>query len=153
MRIKKSVLTTLTLSVVALASAGAADDLKFGVRTGFYTEVGDPFIGAEVLVPVARSIYFNPNFEYVFTENLRYFTANADFHYDLLKQDRRYVWVGAGLALATKNPDGPLEGDTDPGLNLLAGIGFKRESVIPYFQFKLIAKEDTEAALAFGLRF
>ena len=153
MRLKKSVLIALTLSFITLASAVGADDVKFGVRTGFYTEVADPFLGVEVLVPVGRAIYFNPNFEYVFTENVRYFTTNADFHYDFLKRGRTYVWAGGGLALATKNPEGPAEGDTDPGLNLLAGVGFKRESVIPYFQFKLIAKEDTEAALAFGVRF
>jgi hypothetical protein len=152
MPVKKSVLT-FALSLIALASVSAADDLKFGVRTGFYTGVGDLFLGAEVLVPITRSIYFNPNFEYVFDEDVHYFTTNADFHYDFFKQGNMYVWAGAGLALATKNPDGPVEGDTDPGLNLLAGIGFNRGPLIPYFQFKVIAKEDAEAAFAFGLRF
>ncbi len=52
-----------------------------------------------------------------------------------------------------RDPEGPDNGKTDAAANFLAGIGFRAGSVIPYFQAKLIAKSDTEFAIAFGIRF
>ena len=60
------------------APAGARD--MFGVRTGFYTDVDEPFIGIEGLFGLGNHVYLNPNFEYVFTEDPHYMTFNADFH-------------------------------------------------------------------------
>jgi hypothetical protein len=138
------------LAVPAPASAG---DTKFGVRGGYYTDIGEPFLGAEVLVPVARRIYFNPNFEYVFVEDLNYWTLNGDFHYDFPTHRPYYVWAGAGVGLLRVDPPGADNSDTDVGLNLLAGVGFKTGSVVPYFQAKVILKNGSEFALGFGVRF
>jgi len=33
-----------------------AADTKVGIRGGYYTDIGDPFLGAEVLLPVAHRI-------------------------------------------------------------------------------------------------
>jgi hypothetical protein len=154
--------STLKPAVAALAAAlalailpgpASAADTKFGVRGGYYTDIGEPFLGAEVLVPVARRIYFNPNFEYVFVENLNYWTLNGDFHYDFPTHRPYYVWAGAGAGLLRVDPPGADNSDTDVGLNLLAGVGFKTGSVVPYFQAKVILKNGSEFALGFGVRF
>jgi len=139
----------LLLSAPATASA----ETKVGVRGGYYTDIGEPFVGAELLLPVVRRIYFNPNFEYVFVENLNYWTLNGDFHYDFPTRRPYYVWAGAGVGLLRVDPEGPDNGDTDVGLNLLAGLGFKTGSVVPYFQGKVILKNGSEFAVAFGIRF
>ena len=131
----------------------ASGETKFGVRGGYYTDIGEPFLGVEVLAPVAHRIYFNPNFEYVFVENLNYWTLNGDFHYDFPTHRPYYVWAGAGVGLLRVDPEGPDNGDTDVGLNLLAGLGFRTGSVVPYFQGKLILKNGSEFAVAFGIRF
>ena len=60
----------------------------FGVRTGFYTDVDEPFIGIEGLFGLGNHVYLNPNFEYVFTEDPHYMTFNADFHYDFPTRSR-----------------------------------------------------------------
>jgi len=149
--VRASLLGALVLIVLnAPASAG---DIKVGIRGGYYTDIGEPFLGAELLMPVAHRIYFNPNFEYVFVDNLKYWTLNGDFHYDFPTHRPYYVWAGAGLALIRVDPEGPAEGDTDVGANLLAGVGFKAGSVLPYFQAKVILKNGSEFALAFGIRF
>ena len=139
--------------LLALPGPASAADTKFGVRGGYYTDIGEPFLGAEVLVPVARRIYFNPNFEYVFVENLNYWTLNGDFHYDFPTHRPYYVWAGAGVGLLRVDPPGADNSDTDVGLNLLAGVGFKAGSVVPYFQAKVILKNGSEFALGFGVRF
>jgi hypothetical protein len=141
------------LVLLALPAPASAADTKIGVRGGYYTDIGEPFLGAEVLVPVARRIYFNPNFEYVFVEDLNYWTLNGDFHYDFPTHRPYYVWAGAGVGLLRVDPPGADNSDTDVGLNLLAGVGFKAGSVVPYFQAKVILKNGSEFALGFGVRF
>jgi hypothetical protein len=141
------------VAVALAAPARASAETRFGVRGGYYTDIGEPFLGAELLVPVARRIYFNPNFEYVFVEDLNYWTLNGDFHYDFPTHRPYYVWAGAGLGLLRADPPGPDNSNTDAALNLLAGVGFKAGSVVPYFQAKVIIKDGSEFALGFGVRF
>ena len=141
------------LAFASLAPAARADDAKFGVRGGFYTEAEGPFLGAELLFRVAPRFYFNPNVEYAFGDGTDVMTWNADFHYDFHARGRSFAWVGAGLAIVTTNPEGAGDSDTDPAANFLAGIGVRTGSLIPYVQAKLIAKDHTEFVLAFGLRF
>lgn len=148
------VLSTLVAAAVVLApDVARADDTLFGLRAGYYTGVERPFAGVELLVPVAHRLYVNPNLEYVFVDNLTYMTFNLDFHYDLPSRGPAFVWLGAGLAIVYQNPSGPPPSTTDVAANFLAGVGLSRGPVIPYFQVKLIAKSDTEASVAFGLRF
>src|SRR5262245_30641846 len=142
-----------SLIVLAVLPAPAAADTKLGLRGGYYVDIGDPFLGAEVLLPISRRIYFNPNFEYVFVDNFTYWTLNGDFHYDFPTHRPIYVWAGAGVGLLVSDPEGENNGDTDAALNLLAGVGFQTGSVIPYFQAKVILDGGSEFVLAFGLRF
>jgi hypothetical protein len=135
------------------ASACAADDLKFGIRGGYYTNVDAAFLGAELLARVAHRVWFNPNFEYAFVDD-SYMTFNLDFHYDFPSHGSAFVWLGGGLALVRFDPAGPTEAATDVGANFLGGVGFRTgSSVIPYFQAKVIAKSDAVFAIGFGLRF
>jgi hypothetical protein len=130
-----------------------ADDLMFGLRGGYYTKVEEPFVGAELLVPMAHRFYFNPNVEYVFVNSGAYLTYNADFHYDIGVGRGTFVWLGGGLALVQDDPEGPDNSNTDVAANFFGGVGFRAGSAIPYFQAKVIAKSDTEFVLAFGVRF
>jgi len=143
----------LAAAILLAAPAAAQADPRFGVRFGYYTEAEAPFLGAEMLFRVVPDIYFNPNVEAVFVDNGHSFTINGDFHYDFLSGRRTFAWLGAGLAVLNTDPEGPAEGDTDVGLNLLAGIGARRGRVIPYAQAKVILKSETEFAIGVGLRF
>ena len=151
---------TCLLSALFLAGLGlvatpaqAGEDLKVGVRVSYFTDVGEASVGGELLARVAHRFWFNPNVEYVFVDNESYWTFNGDFHYDFPTHSNAYVWLGGGLAVIHIDPDGPTPADTDVGANFIGGVGFRTGSVIPYFQAKLIAKSDTEFAIAFGLRF
>jgi hypothetical protein len=141
-----------TLGVLAGAATAAADT-KLGFRGGYYTDIGEPFAGIELLTSVAHRVYFNPNFEYVFVENATYFTLNGDFHYDFPVGRDVYLWAGAGLGWSRFDFEGPDNGDDDLVVNLLTGAGVNAGGVIPYVQLKLIVEENTEFAIAVGLRF
>jgi hypothetical protein len=150
---RSSILVLGLAALLALLARPAQAEIKVGIRGGYYTEVKEPFVGGELLARIAHRVYFNPNVEYVFVENATYTTWNADFHYDLPTGGSTYVWLGAGLAVVRFDPEGPGGANNDTAANFLAGLGFRGSSVIPYFQAKVIAKDQTEFVLAFGLRF
>ena len=128
---------------------------------GVYTDVEEGFVGGEILGRIGDTRWFyNPNVEVVFVDPGDLVTANADFHYDLAIAEPVDVWVGGGPALLLRDRgDGPRlrdrdEDETDLGLNALAGVGFNRGGASrSYIQGKVLFSDETEAALAFGLRF
>lgn len=150
---KLETLIVVTALIAVVGAAPASADTKFGVRGGYYTDIGEPFAGVELLTRIGNRVYFNPNFEYVFVENATYFTLNGDFHYDFPVGKDVYVWAGAGLGWSSFDFEGPGDSDNDLVANLLAGAGVNAGGVIPYVQFKLIIQDDTEFAIAVGLRF
>lgn len=142
------------LGILACCSGRAAADSGVigGGRLSYYTDAAAPALGGELLFRVAPAIYFNPNLEFVFKDD-GYVTFNMDFHYDFLARHDTFLWAGAGLAVISVNPPGPAGGHTDAGLDLLFGVGLRRRPVIPYFQAKVIVKDQTELSLGLGLRF
>ncbi|HKI00938.1 MAG TPA: hypothetical protein VKK31_03060 [Thermoanaerobaculia bacterium] len=148
------------LLIPALAHA----EIDFGVRGGLYSDADAAFLGAELLTPLrflGRGWFFNPNFEYVFVDDGDLYTLNLDAHYDLQTTRSYSFWLGGGPAVIFSQIDPPFgcrrcdsEDETNLGLNLLAGLGFwPRQAVRPYVQGKVTLSENTEASLAFGLRF
>jgi hypothetical protein len=157
---RKSFVWVLAVTALFLVPSLAKAEVDFGVRGGFYSDAEAGFLGAEALMGVTRSWYFNPNVEYVFVDNGSLWTVNGDFHYDFPTRSNLAVWAGGGPAVIFSSPD-PDPGcrkcednQTDLGLNLLGGVGFsKRGPIRPYVQGKVILSDNTEAAIAVGLRF
>lgn len=136
-------------------------EIDFGVRGGFYSDADAGFLGAELLMDVTRQWFFNPNVEYVFVDDGDLWTLNLDAHYDLRTNAPYYIWAGGGPAVIFSSFDPPRgcrrcesDDETDLGLNLLAGLGFGRgQAIRPYVQGKVTLSDNTEASIAFGLRF
>jgi hypothetical protein len=143
------------LAMFALGVPGAAQDLDWGIRAGFYDDVGEPFVGGELLTRIRTSDwYFNPNLEWVFVDDGDLATLNADIHYDWLQKDDFTVWLGGGLALIFEDTNRPSDDERDLGVNLLAGAMINPRGVIrPYVQGKIILADDSEAVIGVGLRF
>ncbi len=128
--------------------------VRGGIRTGIYSNSNSIFLGGEILAPIGNHWDINPNIEYVFVPHYTYATFNADFVYFAPLDVRNlYIWGGGGIGLVYENPAGSLDGTTNPGVNLLGGIGFRAGNVIPYIQPKIILKNNSEFVLAFGIRF
>lgn len=131
----------------------ASAEIHPGVRLGGYFDSEAFFVGGEILAPIAHQWFINPNVEFAFADNLNIITFNFDVHYDL-PTSTVYTWVGGGPAVIVFDPEGNRDGETDFGLNLLFGVGFRTNGrIIPYIQPKVIISDDTEFALAFGVRF
>jgi hypothetical protein len=147
---------TLVTSGVLLCSTPAAADVDVGLRGGYYTDAGEPFLGADVLIQIQDTRwFFNPNLEYVFVQHGDLETLNLDVHYDLDTHDKDfYVWLGGGPAILFRDESGP-HGDnqTDLGFDLLGGVGWQLKSLVPYLQAKAIISDESEVVLAVGVRF
>jgi hypothetical protein len=64
------------------------------------------------------------------------------------------VWAGAGPGLLIIDRDRFVDDtEVDPALNLLMGFGAKTGTYRPYVQGKGILSDNSEAALAVGVRF
>lgn len=147
-------------SLFLCAPTPARAEVDFGVRGGIYNDADAGFIGGELLTGITRSWFFNPNVEYVFVDAGDLATLNLDVHYDFRTGSPFDLWAGGGPAVIFQDREFRRgnrivrDDDTEIGLNVLGGIGFARgSSVRPYIQGKLILADETEASLAFGLRF
>jgi hypothetical protein len=143
------------LAGVASITPGHAKT-DFGVRGGTYTEGEEPFLGAEALFGVgANERWFgNPNLEHTFVEGGGLTAVSFDFHYDFPTGQPCTIWAGAGPTVIFRDRNAPDNAhDTDPGVNLVFGIGAKRGDVRPYGQMKVVVAENSEAVLGVGVRF
>jgi hypothetical protein len=149
---------TLAVALAASLLPAAADaQTRFGLRAGVWADDSDPMIGAELLVPMQRSWYFNPNVEIVFANNADLLELSADFHYDFERAGNVTLWMGGGPALLITDFDegfGPEGNQTDFAVNLLFGAGFPTQrGVIPYLQAKAVISDNSQATIAVGVRF
>jgi hypothetical protein len=142
------------LGFLLLCGPARSADWDLGLRTGLYTDIEEAFVGVEGLGRIGSTDFFlNPNAEVVFVDNGDLVTLSLDVHYDLeLDTHPVDVWLGAGPTVLFRDLDRG-RGDDDFGLNLLAGVGLREGAVRPYGQLKVILADDTEAVLAFGIRF
>ena len=150
--------SSLVLSFFAMDRPASAAGWDFGVRTGYYTDVEEAFLGLEALYQIGDSPWmFNPNVEYVFVENGDLWSLAADVHYDFdVDMEAIDIYAGGGPALLFGEFErGNAEDvdDTDFALDLIAGAAAKRGGVRPYGQIKVIISDETEVALQVGLRF
>jgi len=144
-----SLLLTLAPSVLAA---------NFGVRAGRYDDIGEEFVGAEMLVDLGM-INVNPNLEYSLAENLTAGSANLDVTIDVGRFSRVTPYVGAGVGLWYVDDDAG-DNTTDLLGNLIGGVQLDLDFLEPYAQvkyFKVLENDEgdkaDDIALTIGLRF
>lgn len=140
--------------VLSIAPVHAKTD--FGVRGGTYSDVDEPFLGAEALfgVGTAKHWFGNPNIEHAFVDDGNLTTVSFDFHYDFPTGEPYTLWAGAGPTLIFRDRNRPgNDDDTDAGVNLVFGVGAKQGDVRPYGQMKVVVSDDSAAVLGVGVRF
>jgi len=152
-RLRRVLAVSVLFAAALLPAAPAHAGTDFGVRTGYYFDTEEAFLGAELLTRLAPRWYFNPNVEWVFVDEGHLLTFNGDVHYDIAHGRKTDFWLGAGLAIINRDFEGPENGETDAGLNLFGGVGWHTGGIRPYVQAKFILHDDSEFVLAFGLRF
>ena len=154
-RARAAVLVAAAASSLALLAASpAAAEIDFGVRAGAYLEDSDPMVGFELLMPLpANDWFFNPNVEAIFSDPQDRYSLNLDVHYDFRQTADYYLWGGGGVAAIRTDAGRNRDGEWDAGVNLLGGIGWRLQGMVPYAQLKVVFSDDSEVSAAVGLRF
>jgi len=145
----------IALAVMALASAPARSS-DVGLRVGYFFDSEALSIGMGMLTPLDNEgeWFFNPNLELGFGDRRNLAALNGDFHYDFDTSSDAAVWVGAGPALLITDPQyAHGDNDVDPALNMFLGVGAKTGTYRPFAQLKGVLSDNSEAALAVGIRF
>ena len=128
----------------------AESQVRFGVRAGEYTGESEPFVGFELITPIAKRCFFNPNVEYVFVDRGKLVTFNADAHYDFETGTKTMVWAGFGAAVVY---DDRGRSDTSLGANAIVGAGWRVGRIVPYAQIKGILGDHSDFVVMGGIRF
>jgi hypothetical protein len=140
----------IALAVAASLALPAESQVRFGVRAGEYTDESEPFVGAELITPIAKRWFFNPNVEYVFVDRGTLVTFNGDFHYDFETGTKTMVWAGGGLAAVYEDRE---RSDTSLGANVIVGAGWRVGQIVPYAQIKGILGDRSDFVVMGGIRF
>ena len=144
----------LIVGIILVVMNLPAQSAEFGLRVGSYTDADELFVGGEMLTPLTRYTYLNPNVEYVLFENATFMTFNLDVHYDFFHSRRTFMWAGAGLGIQYLDWEGKNNSSTETGLNLLLGLGFDAVGdATPYLQGKIILGDYDDFVIGIGLRF
>ncbi|HEV7238142.1 MAG TPA: hypothetical protein VGQ36_02800 [Thermoanaerobaculia bacterium] len=147
-------LALLALILVLTPAVFAAD---FGIRAGRYDDIGEEFVGAEMLFDIG-AINVNPNIEYSLADNITAGSANLDVTFDIGNFSRVTPYVGAGVGLWYIDADGG-NNTTDLLGNLIGGVQLDLDFLKPYAQvkyFRFIEDDDgagDDLAFTVGLRF
>lgn len=154
--LRRSSLVLAMFTAALLSSASVADaQVRFGLRAGEYTDVSEPFLGAELIMPIAPAWYFNPNVEVVFADRGDLATLNGDFVRHFGTGTRTTIWAGGGLAVVFEDFDDRNEGDSDTnvGGNVIVGAGWRLREVTPYVQVKGLLGDRDDFVVMGGIRF
>lgn len=147
----------LSLLLLAFALTPTLFAADFGLRAGRYDDIGEEFVGAEVVFD-AGAININPNIEYSLAEDITAGSANIDLTLDLGNFARATPYVGAGVGLWYADNDAG-DSTTDILGNLIGGVQFDLDYLKPYAQVKYFRLLDDEngggddIAFTVGLRF
>lgn len=138
----------LVFSVAAATVTEAQQRLHLGPHLSYNFDAEELGIGAQFSYPLARRLELYPSFDYYFVDNGSLWTLSADLKYRLLV-DREWLYAGGGLNITRASVGG--NGNTDAGLNLLAGLETRLGRVHPYAEGRLTIGDGSMFQLAAGL--
>ena len=152
--------TTVTFALGAAlaltAPASASDEpVLLLPSTGYYLDVGEPYVGLAVEFPIGNGWRLSPDAEYVFVDEGDLYSFSVDFIYDFETDGPFTFWAGAGPAyvVADYENDGERVDDSDVALDVLGGVAFHAGRIEPFVQVKFSLADETETVLSGGIRF
>jgi hypothetical protein len=138
---------TFLLGLVCFSTPAAAQDA--GIRGGISVDPDQFYVGGHLETkPLVDRLYFRPNIEIGFGDNLTLIGANMEFVYKFSTRKPMNLYVGGGPALNIFMFDNGNDNDseTEAGFNFLVGAETPRGL---FFEFKIGAMDSPD--LKFGV--
>jgi hypothetical protein len=144
-----SIVVALVGSFVAVAEAQRSSHI--GPRISYQFDVEEAGLGAQLSLPISRSLDFYPSLDNFFVSRGSLWSFNADFKGYVGSPSTTALYLGAGINVTQRNVAG--ESRSRSGLNLLLGIEGQTGLVHPFAEFRLTSGDGSSAQLAAGLNF
>ncbi len=142
-------LSFLLVALFVLTAPAAAQD--GGLRGGLSVDPDQFYFGGHLETsPLVDRLYFRPNVEVGFGDDLTLIAANMEFVYKFPNRRGWGFYAGGGPALNVYMVDGADDSDTDAGLNLLLGVENARGL---FFEFKMGVVDSPDFKFGVGWTF
>ena len=142
-------LSFLLVALFVLTIPAAAQD--GGLRGGLSVDPDQFYFGGHLETsPLVDRLYFRPNVEVGFGDDLTLIAANMEFVYKFPNRRGWGFYAGGGPALNVYMVDGADDSDTDAGLNLLLGVENSRGL---FFEFKMGVVDSPDFKFGVGWTF
>jgi len=138
----RHILTLVVLLGVAGVSRAAAQRSHFGVHGGYNIDSDNWLIGAQVHLPLTRSIELYPSFDYYFVDPGSLVGLNADLQF---RTPGAPLYFGGGLNILRAT------GNSDTGFDLFGGLETRYGRTHPYVEARGLFHNNSSLQLVFGL--
>jgi len=142
-------LSFLLVALFVLTAPAAAQN--GGLRAGLSVDPDQFYFGGHLETsPLVDRLYFRPNVEVGFGDDLTLIGANMEFVYKFPNRRGWGFYAGGGPALNIYVVDTADDSDTDAGLNLLLGVENSRGL---FFEFKMGVVDSPDFKFGVGWTF
>ena len=138
----RHILTLVVLLGAAGVSRAAAQRSHFGVHGGYNSDSENWLIGAQVHLPLTRSIELYPSFDYYFVDPGSLVGLNADLQF---RTPGAPLYFGGGLNILRAS------GNSDTGFDLFGGLETRYGRTHPYVEARGLFHNNSSLQLVFGL--
>ena len=137
------------LAAVASGAQAQTRSMHIGPQIAYDFDVEDIGLGAQFSTPIMNRLEFYPSFMFYFVDPGSFWNLNADLKWRVARDQPNWLYVGGGLNVARASFAG--EGNTDIGLNLLAGAESLKGKIHPFAEARLILSDGSRFQIGGGL--
>jgi hypothetical protein len=141
------------LGVIAAAGVAEAQSGRsyLGPRVSYNFDFEEVAIGAQVGIPLTSSLDFYPSLDIFLVDNGSLLGINADLKFRPGAVDMTPLYLGGGLNLSRRSFND--RSDTEPGLNLFAGLEGRSGGIRPFAELRAILADRSTVQLSGGVNF
>ncbi len=139
----RRILTAVVLLASAAAvSRAAAQRSHFGLHGGYNVDLNEGLVGAQIHMPLTRSIELYPSFDYYLVDAGTLIGFNGDLKF---RTPGTPLYFGGGVNVLHTS------GSSDTGLNLFGGFETRYGRTHPYVEGRGLFHDNTSFQLLFGI--
>lgn len=142
----------MVLGILAVAPrTAAAQRSHIGFHAGYNFDVDRALVGAQVLLPIGRSVELYPSFDYYLVDQGSLAGLSGDVKLRFPTGGPSLLYVGGGVNFLRATAGGT--SNTDTGWDFLFGIESRRGVTHPYIEGRVLNHDHSAFQLAVGLYF
>jgi hypothetical protein len=140
------------LGILVIEPATAvAQRSHIGFHAGYNFDVDRALAGAQLLLPVGRSVELYPSFDYYFVDQGSLAGLSGDVKFRLPTAGPSSLYVGGGLNFLRAAAGG--QSNTDTGWDIFFGLESRRGVTHPYIEGRVLNHDGSSFQLGVGLNF